>query len=143
MIKTKALYTLTKSDIPTIKGKRVISDAKVGGEKLVYQRETSPILTFSIFKKQVSFPLIPIKGEKKVETIVYLRPYKNNWSKKKDRLPFHLWGKKEHPLTNLWLELEYDYQDITKSYPVAKSRVEDHSIIKHLRQHAEKFSIIY
>lgn len=143
MIKTKALYTLTRSDIPTIKGKRVVSDAKVGGEKLVYKREISPILIISIFNLQVTLPLIPVKGEKKVETVVYLRPYKNNWSKKKDRLPFHLWGKKEHPLTNLWVELEFDYQDITKSFPIVKARVEDHSIIKNLRQHAEKFSIIY
>lgn len=151
MTQIKSVYTLIKKDVPKIKGKHILSDARVGGEKLVYERVSYPIfiwLLFNLFK--IHIPLVLHKKKfggiginlKKKETVVYLRPYKKNWTKKKERLPFCLWGKKDHPLTNIWLELEYDFEDIMKKIPLMKSQVEDHSLIKFLRQHKENFILI-
>lgn len=133
-----------------MKGKNVISDARVGGEKLVYQRvsySVQVIKPFNLFT--VMIPLLlyrningKIELKKETTKVAYLRPYKKNWAPKKDRLPFHEWGKKEHPLTNIWVELEFDYKDIVSQMPIIKSRVEDQSLIKFLRQHEEKFTVI-
>jgi len=149
-MKKKEIYTLIRKDIPIVRGKHIISDARVGGEKLVYNRVTYPICILNVFDLfKINVPLIlykKIKGgigiDIKKDTVVFLRPYKKNWAAKKDRLPFHLWGKKEHPLTNIWLELEFDYQDIMKGTPIIKTRIDNHSLIKFLRQHEEKFVLI-
>lgn len=150
MIKEKSTYSLIKKDIPEIKGRRIISDARVGGEKLVYKRVSYPVRVWNIFNLfTITIPLVLYRKrtggiglEINTSTIAFLRPYKKNWAKKKDMEPFHLWGKKEHPLTNIWVELEYDYQDNIKSTPLLKTRIEDHILIKFLRQHDEKFTII-
>lgn len=150
MIKNKTTYTLIKGDIPIIKGKCIISDARVGGEKLVYKRVSYPVHIYKLFNRlTIHIPLVlgrkrngKIGLEVETSTIVFLRPYKKNWAKKKDKEPFHLWGKKEHPLTNIWVELEYDYQDNIKSTPLIKARIEDHTLIKFLRQHDQKFTVI-
>jgi len=87
-------------------------------------------------------PSLDIETDK----VIYLRPYKKNWSErrknKRDTVPFHLWGKKDHPLTNMWLELVLDYEDIMRGFPIMKNTVEDQTLIKFLRQHKEKFSLI-
>lgn len=149
-MKNKVTYTLLRKDIPSIKGKHILHDVRVGGEKLVYKRVTMPIQQIKVFNLfTISIPLIlyrKLNGgigiDITTEKVVFLRPYKKNWSNKKERLPFHLWGKKEHPLTNIWLELEYDYEDIISSSPLIKARVEDLTLIKFLRQHEETFKII-
>lgn len=150
MRKTKHTYSLIKQDIPTIVGKRIVSDARVGGEKLVYKRVSYPVRVWKFFNLfTIHVPLVlyrkrngSIGIDVNTSTIAFLRPYKKNWAKKKDKEPFHLWGKKEHPLTNIWVELEYDYQDNIKSTPLIKTRIEDHTLIKFLRQHDQKFTVI-
>lgn len=146
MIKIKEVYTLIKKDIPEIRGKNIISDARVGGEKLVYKRKSFPVRIYQFYFLKIVIPLIVYRKRAgglgldiTTSEVVYFRPYKKNWSHRKNKLPFHLWGKKDHPLTNIWTELEFDYQDIMKEYPVIKTRIEDHSLIKILRQHDEKF----
>jgi hypothetical protein len=149
-MKKKITYTLIKKDIPSIKGRHILHDVRVGGEKLVYKRVTIPIQQIRFFNLfTISVPLLlykKIKGgiglDVTTEKVVFLRPYKKNWAHRKERLPFHLWGKKEHPLTNIWLELEYDYEDIINSSPLIKTRIEDITLIKFLRQHEEKFTIV-
>lgn len=150
MIKTKSIYTLIQGDIPIIKGKHIISDVRVGGEKLVYKRVSYPVRTYNILNLfTITIPLVLYRKKTggialdiTTENVVYLRPYKKNWKQRKDRLPFHLWGKKDHPLTNIWVELEYDYEDIMKKTPLIKTRIEDQFLIKFLRQHEEKFELI-
>lgn len=150
MIKTKTTYSLIKGDIPIIKGKRIVSDVRVGGEKLVYKRVSYPIRVWKIFNLlTVHIPLVLCRKKNgkigldiNISTVAFLRPYKKNWAKKKEKEPFHLWGKKEHPLTNIWVELEYDYEDNIKSTPLIKARIEDHKLIKFLRQHDQKFTLI-
>ena len=150
MIKTKNIYTLISGDIPIVKGKKILSDVRVGGEKLVYKRVSYPIRLYNFFDLfTITVPLVlyrkrtgGISIDVSTSTVVYLRPYKKNWAHRKDKLPFHLWGKKDYPLTNIWVELEYDYEDIMKSTPLIKTRIEDHSLIKFLRQHEEKFVLV-
>jgi hypothetical protein len=153
MIKKKTTYTLIKKDVPEMKGRRVVTDARVGGEKLVYQRVTMPFKVKNILGLfNITVPLMfyrkrsgGIGVDREIDTVIYLRPYKKNWALKKDREPFHLWGKKEHPLTNIWVELEYDYEDITRSTPLIRTRLDDNEnilLIKFLRKHEEKFTII-
>ena len=152
-MKTKIKYTLLEKSIPVIKKNSIVYDARVGGEKLIYQKTTTNFTTINIGKLfSIDIPLI-FKMNKKgkisrniiKEKIIFLRPYKNYWNKdgKRDKwLPFHQWGKKEHPLTNIWLEMLFDFTDIMKQTPVIKSCVDDPIIIKFLRQHEEEFTII-
>lgn len=150
MLQKKNVYTLIKKDVPEMKGKHIISDAGVGGEKLVYKRVTYPVKVRTFFNRwKIIIPLVlyrKIRGgialDIETSTVIFLRPYKKNWAVKKDKEPFHKWGKKEYPFTNIWVELEFDYTDITKVIPIIKTQIEDHSLIKLLREHEEKFTII-
>ena len=152
----KIEYILIDKAIPTIKGKQIYHDVRVGGEKLVYKTVSYPVNIYKLFDKfTITIPLLFYRkksngiGIDKTESkVVYLRPYKKNWAPKrrpdgsKEKKPFHLWGKKDHPLTNIWIELEYDYEDIIKSIPIIKETVIDDVLIKFLRQHKDKFYLI-
>jgi hypothetical protein len=149
MIKTKEVYTLIKKDVPEVTGKTIVSDARVGGIKLVYKRVSYPIKYYTVFNKVFTIPLVLYRKRTggiginiTKSKVVYLRPYKKNWTTSRNRLPHHLWGKKGHPLTNIWVELLFDYEDIIKSMPLIKTRIDDQLIIKFLRQVDEKFTII-
>lgn len=154
MTKRITKYTLLKKDVPKMKGKTILSDARVGGEKLVYSTISYPISTITLFNRYtVHIPLVLYRKDyggigidlvKEVK--VFYRPYKKHWVKKvegqKIRVPFHLWGKKEHPLTNIWVQLAFDYKDIYSNWPVIEKEIENHILIKFLRQHEEQFNII-
>lgn len=149
----KEVYTLIKKDVPDIKGKTIITDARVGGEKLVYKRVSYPVNKIILFNKYTI--MVPLLLYRKImggfgldiitKEVVCFRPYKKIWTsrnKRSKKEPFNLWGKKDHPLTNMWLELEYDYEDIYKKSPLIKTRIEDQSLINFLRQHEENFYLI-
>jgi hypothetical protein len=149
MIKMKEVYTLIKKDVPEVTGRHIVSDARVGGIKLVYKRVSYPIKYYTISKFTFTIPLVLYRKRSggiglniTKSMVVYLRPYKKNWTTSRNRLPHNLWGKKEHPLTNIWVELLCDYEDIMKSMPIIKTRIDDQLIIKFLRQVDEKFTII-
>jgi hypothetical protein len=136
-MKEKTIYTLIKSDI---------DDAKVGGDKLIYNRVTYPVLLLNLYYFKVAIPLL--LHEKKTgglgidikkETVIYYRPYKSLWDTKRNHLPYHLWGKKNNRYTNMWLELEFDHQDIYKRSPIIKTRIDDQTLIKLLQKHTAKF----
>ena len=142
-------YVLLKKDSPTIKGKHVIFDAKVGGEKLVYKRIRYSINVFKIGNLEIKIPSMvywlkefgaPVSNN--TDTIVFLRPFKKTWdNSERPRVSYDEWGKKDHPLTNIWLIIQFDYTDISQTVPLIKEYVEDAKLKKLLRQKAEKFII--
>jgi hypothetical protein len=88
----------------------------------------------------VSF-LNPLPNTKPIKR-VFLRPYKQLWSAKRDnRLPKCLWGKNEDSLTALWIELESDYKDLDSGLIVLKKEIRDTNITKHLNRTEDLFYI--
>lgn len=142
-------YILLKKDVPTIKGKHVIIDAKVGGEKLVYKRIRYSVNVIKIGTLEIKIPSMvywlkelgaPVHDN--TDTVVFLRPFKKTWdNSERPRVSYDEWGKKDHPLTNIWLIIQFDYKDISQTVPLIKEYVEDAKLKKLLRQKVEKFNI--
>lgn len=137
-IKKKVTYKLIKKDIPLICNNVIRKDYNVGGIKLVYEIKTSLVKEYKLLGITIYIPTF--SGILK-ETRIFLRPFKKDWNKERNRLPTNFWGKKFHPLTNLWLELAYDYEDIYKETPLMKEEIRNHNLIKLLRHSTDKFSI--
>ena len=145
----KQQFSLIKRDIPTIKGKKVVIDAKVGGEKLVYKRICYPARLFKFGSVEIEIPglvfwlsELGFPVHKSTDTVVFLRPFKTTWdNSNQPRVSYEEWGKKEHPLTNIWLILVSDYKDISHTMPLIKEYVENAKLKKLLRQKVEKFII--
>lgn len=133
-------YGLIKSDIPEIINKKtVMKDVNVGGIKLSYKVSTIKALVFKIFNKQY---VVPISRPRNVETLTFLRPYKKIWDTGRNRLPKCLWGKKDDPLTNLWVELEIDYKDLDSGQILGKKEIRDTNITKYLSKNKQLFYIV-
>lgn len=138
IIKKKVTYELIKKDIPTILNNVVRKDCNVGGIKLVYKIKTSLVKEYNFLGTIIYIPTF--SGILK-ETRIFLRPFKEEWDTERNRLPTNFWGKKSHPLTNLWLELAYDYENIHEETPLFKEEIRNHNLIKLLRHNTNKFSI--
>lgn len=134
----KDVYTLKRKDIPEIVDGTVLSDPDVGGEKLVYWRRTFMIKEICIGSIKISYPVKAFKRKK----VVFLRPYKKYWDTKGNRLPLNYWGKKNHPLTNMWITVQSDYKQWSDKVVRFKDQVTDHGIIKSLKSAEETFSSI-
>lgn len=133
-------YSLTKSDIPEIINKKtIVKDVNVGGIKLSYKVSTVKALVFKIFNKQY---ILPISKPRNIENLTFLRPYKTVWDTGRNRLPKCLWGKKDDPLTNLWVELEIDYKDLNSGRVIGKREIRDTNITKHLSKNKQLFYIV-
>lgn len=151
MVKTRTLYQLISAIKPKIVHNRIMFDPKVGGEKLVYKCITYPIHSFRVYNNcyieipGISYVLsvllnIPMRGN--TNTVVFLRPTKELWRDyEKKWTAIHEWGKKHYPLTNIWLEMSFDYHNIYKTLPIIKRKVEDQKLKKLLRQNKIKFTI--
>ena len=104
-------FKLIDSQVPVIKGKKIITDANVGGTKNTYEIRI-------VYKINIAWELfgIPIPQQvyhsRKLGTKTFWRPYQENWNKKGNRLHAPYWGK--GPLLNLWLVLSNDYADPSK-----------------------------
>jgi hypothetical protein len=139
-VKNFYLYNLIKSDIPEIlRNKVIIRDVNVGGIKLQYEVSTVKALVFKLFNKQkiINLTLFP----KDKETKTFLRPYKKNWSKEREKLPKCLWGKNDDVLTNLWIELVMDYKDLDHGEVLLKREIRDTNITKHLSRNKKSFFV--
>jgi hypothetical protein len=132
-------FKLVKKDIPEISKNIVILDANVGGVKLVYEVVSVKCAIFTLFEKQfiLELPWIYTRGIERV----FLRPYKELWSFERKNLPKSLWGKTNDPLTQLWVELQSDYEDIEKGMVILKKEIRDTNITKHLNKTEEIFHI--
>jgi hypothetical protein len=133
-------FTLLKSDLPEIIKKVVTVDAHVGGIKLQYEVAIVWCAVFMLRGKQRFVSLTPFP--KSVVKRVFLRPYKELWSEKREkRLPKCLWGKNDEPLTALWIELESDFKDIESGMVLLKQEIRDTNITKHLSRTHQLFYI--
>lgn len=132
-------YKLISSKIPIIEENKIINDCGVGGVKLVYQVKTYPLKSLVLFNKVVRIPLL-LKGKK--ETKVFLKPYKKNLDKREIKLPSNFWGKKKHPLTRLWIELEKDYDNIIDSKPKVKKKLKETLVFRNLQEQKNQFTLI-
>ena len=133
----KMRYTLLDKKIPLIEGNRIVIDSGVGGRKLLYLVKHYNIHNLFGMKIPSIFP-------SKTEKVIFLRPYKKVWDKKRNRLPKNYWGRIKDPLTNLWVIVEKDYEALPGSIPVViiNRQIKDHDIIRYLNKATEEFSLI-
>lgn len=85
--------------------------------------------------KNIRYFYIPVVIKPKKETIILYKPYKTKWDTQRHWLSTNKWGKKNHPLTNLWLEVEKEtitVQNLT--IHITKREITDTLICKHLGQ---------
>lgn len=99
-------FKLICSKVPVLKGKNIVTNSNVGGQKN----------TYNIYKLYTSkfckyLQLLGYQGSY-VGTKTFWRPYQTVWDKKEHRIPAPYWGK--GPLLNLWLVLSNDYEDPSK-----------------------------
>jgi hypothetical protein len=132
-------FGLVKSSLPEIKKNIVIIDANVGGVKLVYEVVLVKCAVFTLLEKQFIVELPWFYRQKAERT--FLRPYKELWSFERKNLPKSLWGKTDDPLTQLWVELQSDYEDLEKGMIVIKKEIRDTNITKHLNKTKKIFHI--
>ena len=119
----KPIYTLKSSIVPEIQNNVIRKNGQAGGIKLVYKTKTFIVRKCKI--KHFTFYIrTSINALKK--TKIYLRPSKEHWNDKRYHLSKNDWGKKNHPLTNLWLEMEFNWNDIIKEHPLMKENITDH-----------------
>lgn len=133
----KDVYTLIKSDVPEICDGEVVSDPGVGGIKLVYWKRRIRVENVKIGPISITYPT---KFYKRVK-VTFLRPYKDKWDTQRKRLPRNYWGKKNNPLTNMWIVVERDYTKWSGSMVRFKDQVTDHTFIKNLKSIEESFVI--
>ena len=131
---------------PMIRNNAIVSCPGVGGIRVKCRLETSLAYKIRIpnwiyrnvrqlQNKKLRYFYIPTISNTKQETKLLYKPYKNNWDTYRNRLSHDKWGKKNHPLTNIWIEIEKD--DIVLngiSIPVLKKEIGNNIIRKYLGQ---------
>lgn len=131
-IQTLEQYKLLQADVPEIQNKKlVIKDVGVGGVKLRYKISTVKALVFNLFGKQKIIPIFKLSYPSS-EIKTFLRPYKDIWDTSRNKLPRCLWGNKNEPLTNLWIELKLDYKSLKTGRAIPKQEIRNTNITKHL-----------
>jgi hypothetical protein len=90
------LFKLKKSYIPDLTHETE-NDKLYGGVRLTYI--IWMVYYFNIFNTHIPY------YSRRLGKKTFLRPYKKYWDKRKYRLPNVYWGKKNHPLTRLWVVL--------------------------------------
>lgn len=138
-IKKKTVYRLKKKSIPSIHNNQIRKGQKIGGIKLIYSAITSIVKEYKWKNITIYVPTLTNNFR---EEKIFLRPFKKNWSERRNQTSRNDWGKKDHPLMNLWIELKHDYDDINKVTPRLQTEIRDHNFIKKLRNITDKFSII-
>ena len=143
-------YLLRKLDVPIIDqnknvdrvSDKVTSDPGVGGLRLVYRVRRFHIKEFRLLGYKVPVPWgVKVANFKRV----FLRPFKHEWDTRKNKLKPNYWGKREDPLTNMWLEMPLDYSpeqyaDLTHR-PAPKAQIKNHEFIKFLNKRIPEFTI--
>ena len=130
-------FTLVSKRVPVIEDNNIVIDSQVGGIKLTYKEEIFRLV--HILRKFRFESLFPIK----VINRVYLKPYKSIWDTSRHRLPKNHWGKKDYPLTNLWLELDKDYDFIgDEAIIMIDHQIKSNELIRYLNKTTEYFTII-
>jgi hypothetical protein len=117
----KYTFKLKKSYVPDLTQKKE-QDNTYGGIRLIYTIYKTYYI--SLLGREV--PWFRLKLGKKT----FLRPYKKFWDKRTYRLPYVYWGKKENPLTRLWIV-------IPNNYPIGISKIVPEVSLIH--QHVKLF----
>ena len=112
MLKTEIQYVFKKAYMPIIINNKVIQGQEYGGQKLIYSKNIMTVrytnfLNIFVFRKEMS---------RLSSDVIFLRPFKKHWDKLNHRLPPYLWGKPNKPLTNVWVKVSNQYDDITTKY---------------------------
>ncbi len=128
-MRTYKYYTLINST----------DDEVVGGVKLTYWCRT---VSFKVIKVKWFLIKVPIiKSVSKRKKLVFLRPLKQFWDNERNKLPLNFWGKKNDPMTNMWIKVHRDYKDINFDTVIFIEHIKDHSLIKRLKEQSESFTI--
>lgn len=138
------LYKLIKSDTAIISNNIITNLRKIeqiGGEKLVYQKYYVTQLSFSLFGYKKSIFI----SKQKAGKIIFIRPLKDYWDKRSNRVSPNMWGKPKSKLTQFWCKLSEDYTNIKGDY-ISKNiqRVRVYSnqrVFNILRRYPRKFTI--
>ena len=136
-MKIKLEYRLIKKVAPLIEFNRLVVDSGVGGLKLTYEVKHFKIYNLLGLNITALFPF-------RVTKEVYLKPYKKAWDVKRNRLPKNYWGKKNSPMTGIWVKLKKDYKPIRRgTVPMLIDKhIKDHAFIRYLNKGTEHFFII-
>lgn len=135
-------YKLIKACKPEIIKGKIIKDANVGGVKLTYEVSMSKYLVFDLFKRRIKIPLKKIPySDPELGKRTYLRPYKTFLDTSRGKWPKCLWGNNSEPLTNLWIELELDYNSLVDGFAVLKKEIRNTNVTKHLLKASEVFYV--
>lgn len=130
-------YTLKYVTKPDIQNGQIVQDPGVGGIKIVYWKRRMMMKEFHKGLIKFSYPVKIYKRTK----VVFLRPYKKNWDTLRNRLAHNYWGKKNNPLTNMWIVVNKDYKKWSGIAVRFEDQIVDHNIIKALKSEQESFII--
>jgi hypothetical protein len=134
------VYTLIKKDLPKITGKTILVDNNKGGEVLFYKVHSENYKEIKIFRFKITIGIFKFNHR----IVVFLRPFKKNWDTSKNRLAPVYWGRKNHPLTNLWCIISNDFKNdilLDLNQIIVKDYILNKTLSRYLKNHTEKFTI--
>lgn len=135
----KNVYTLKSKVIPEIHNNIIRKNGEAGGVKLVYDKKSFIVRKCNLCNTDF-YIRVSLNSLKEIK--VYLRPFKKDWNIKRNKLSKNKWGKKNNPLTNVWLELAFDHHNISRNIALMEREIEDHVFIKKLRNNPNRIFII-
>lgn len=136
LIKKGYLYEMIRFSQPIIVNHtNMLSDNNKGGVLLVYTK--TKVIYISLFRHDYALYLINFK-----QIVAYFKPLKGNWNREAYKIDKIYWGRKNHLLTKLWLEVNTEFKDIFSitSTELAKiPQCKDEKLIKKLNTRSEVF----
>ena len=119
-------YVLKDIKAPVLKGKEILKDPDAGGIKLTYEVANEKITL----------------SQKDNKRLIYLKPYKENWSISKKDANKGEWGNTSSLLSNVWLEIKKDYSSYEKeSTGIRGDIIKDSNLIAYLNKQTKEFTI--
>lgn len=112
----KYIFKLKESHVPDLTHETK-NDKLYGGIRLKYY--INKVFYLKIFNMEIPYYI------KKLGAKTFFRPYRKYWDKRTYRLSPVYWGKKNHPLTRLWMII-----DDTK-FPLGSTKIIPEVILKH------------
>ena len=114
-------------------------EGKNHGLLLSYNVVKFPVIPITVGNFNMHIPLLWKRSN--IKKITFFRPFKLSWDTHRKRLSREYWGKKNSPLTNLWLIMKVKTID-KNSIELAEKRLYDHDVIRNLKIKSNKFYII-
>ena len=136
-LKKGYLFKLIDFSEPLLKDNRMIYDNKVGGVILKYK--VKDVIYVTLFKKERILYTRTTMG-----IYGFFNPLKFYWRKDAYKISKIYWGRKNNPLTNLWLEVYPEFKDINSIALSELKKIKqclNRPLIKHLSSRDEFFII--